>query len=246
MSSVNKGKLYKDFLSAYTKTYLDTKSKQLIQDNVNSIWNNVKRNTDVKSLIEAEISKLNKIRAKKQLGIQQFWIGLSDRSNASAEPSSSDHKENSATLTTANFSSVESNTSVNDVSNEKSVPPAQEASTEKYAPLTESATKKFATPAQAKIRNEIVVLDADIVALKQRKNCGLINDEMNRELNLKTKKLETLRKLIKKHEREMVRHRERRLQNKINIEKACVTHPDLKNKLNVRGTVGRQTINRFF
>lgn len=139
--------------------------------------------------VEAEISQLSKIKAKKQLGLQKFWIGVSEKSNACVEPSNSNDKENSASLTTNNDSNEKSSTDT---------------------PLTNISTT-FATPAQSKTKNEIFVLDADLVALKQRKNCGLINDEMYRELEVKTKKLEALRKVIKKQEREMKRHRERRL-----------------------------------
>lgn len=176
------------------------------------------------SVIDAEISKLNTFKAKKKLVFQKFWIDASEKSNASVEPSNSNEKENSASL--------ESVTSANNDLNEKC---------SSDTPVTSISTT-YATPAQTKIRNEIFVLDADLVALKQRKNCGLINDEMKREFEVKTKKLAALRKEIKKHEREMVRHRKRRLQNKKNIEKACVTNPELKKSLNVRGTVGSPRI----
>lgn len=51
-----------------------------------------------------------------------------------------------------------------------------------------------------------------------------------------------LRKRLKKQEKEMVRHRKRRLQNKTNIEKACAENPDLRRKLKVQSTIGRPRI----
>lgn len=76
MSSVNKSKLYSDLLSAYTKAHSDTKTKRMIQDNVNSIWNNVKKNEDVTSLIDAEISKLNlnTIKLKRNWSSKNFGL----------------------------------------------------------------------------------------------------------------------------------------------------------------------------
>lgn len=88
----------------------------------------------------------------------------------------------------------------------------------------------------------MVVLDSDIASLEKRQDCGLINNEIQNELTLKLQKLAKLRKVMKKQEGEMIRHRKRRLQRKANIEKACANIPDLKKKLNVRDTIGRPRI----
>ena len=56
MCSLNKAKLYSDLLAAYSKAHSDNKSKKSIQENVNSIGNNVKRDKDVKNLVDIEIN----------------------------------------------------------------------------------------------------------------------------------------------------------------------------------------------
>lgn len=62
------------------------------------------------------------------------------------------------------------------------------------------------------------------------------------ELKLKKSSLVKVRNTLKKREREMLRHRKRRLQYKINMEKACGENPQLKNKLKIRGAIGRPRI----
>lgn len=64
MSDTDKDKLYKDLSSAYTKTYSDVKTKKQIQDNVNVLWNNLKK-TNLTTLVESEIVNLNKVRVQK-------------------------------------------------------------------------------------------------------------------------------------------------------------------------------------
>ncbi|KAJ6639411.1 hypothetical protein Bhyg_12155 [Pseudolycoriella hygida] len=97
-------------------------------------------------------------------------------------------------------------------------------------------------PSQDKIKSDISVLLNDIVVLENLKNSGLINDETLKEFKLKKTKVIKLQKIIKRKEREMVRHRSRRLQRKRAIEKLSITNPDLKKKLNIRDAIGRPRI----
>lgn len=142
MSSLNKAKLYSDLLAAYSKAHSDNKSKKSIQENV-------KRDKDVKNLVDIEIAKLSQIKAKKQLAFQKFWLDSNESQNVSAPSVDKENSSNSANILTIDSSSVED--------------------------VREEDHKKYSTPAQDKLKREILLLDSDVAALNNRVDCGLIN-----------------------------------------------------------------------
>ncbi|KAJ6643029.1 hypothetical protein Bhyg_07985, partial [Pseudolycoriella hygida] len=175
---------------------------------------------DLTNLIECEILNLNKIKAKRQVRLQNFWIGVSERLPAPAVTEQSCgllNKENSEAV--VDIQSIDRSPTISST----------------YKP-------PLPAPSQDKIKSDISVLLNDIVVLENRKNSGLINDETLKELKLKKTKVIELQKIIKRKEREMVRHRNRRLQRKRAIEKLSITNPDLKKKLNIRDAIGRPRI----
>ena len=220
MSSVNKASLFQDLLSAYAKAYSDQKSKQKIQESVVQIWNNLKKSPDLKNLIDAEIIKLNHIKVKRQALLDSLWVKASN-------PKST----NVSSLTTSKLINKE---------NLENLLPIE--STSEVSKDKDGLTKKCATPAQDKIKNELAVLVSDILSLNKRKSCGLMNDAMEKELKSKKMRLEECEKLIKRKESEMLRHRESRLKKKRNMEKACEDIPELKTKLGIRSSIGKPRI----
>lgn len=220
MSFVDKRKLYSDLLSAYTKAYSDNKSKKTIQEDVNRFWNNVKREIDVKNLVDNEIASLNKIKAKKQVFFQKFWLDANenqnDRSNKSLPSVDKENKINSPNIIIGS--------------------PVDEVR------VHDETEKKHLTPAQDKLKTELLILDSDVTALTNRVDCGLITEETVSELKMKKTKLVQVRNALKKREKEMLRHRKRRLQHKTNMKKACDENPSLKKKLKIRGANGRPRI----
>lgn len=223
MSAVDRNKLYNDLLFAYTKAHSEKTGKS-IQDNVNQIWWNIKSNVEVTTLVQDEIKKLNNIKAKRQASLLKFWTGVSEKENVAAK---SNLIEKEKTPEKQSCGDSESDTDEKPTSSKSA---------------TEIRSGSTLTPAQSKTKNELLVLDSEIATLKKRKNCGLLTDEMATELKLKKEKMEKLRKLIKKQEKEMFRHRNRRLQNKKNLENACAENPGLRKKLKARGKTGRPSI----
>lgn len=234
MSSVNKAKLYDDLLSAYTKAHSETKNKRSIQDNVNQIWKSVKNNVQVANLVEDEIKKLNIIKSKRQASLLKFWAGVSEKENVVAVVPSNviEEKNKSPNKITCTATT----------SNEIATVEVVATSTSESNVSTEATTRSMLTPAQNKTKNEMLVLDSEIATLKHRKNFGFLNDDMAKELGSKKKKMEQLRQLVKKQEKEMLRHRKRRLQKKRNFDKICTENPELRKRLNVRGKTGRPRI----
>lgn len=90
MSSLDKGKLYKDLLNAYSNAYSHKISKENVQKNVNIIWNSNKKSSNVGDIIREEIIKLNCVATERRNKLDSFWIKAS---KASVDPVVS-NKEN--------------------------------------------------------------------------------------------------------------------------------------------------------
>lgn len=229
MSSVNKGKLFQDLLSAYTKAYSDKKSKQVIQESVVQIWNTIKKKSDLKNLIDGEITKLNQIKVKRQISLDSLWLKANNNKSTNANSSN--------TSTNANSSTASGSVDKENVENVLPVESSSEISKDE-----EVLTKKYSTPAQDKLKNELAILVADISSLNKRKRCDLMNDDMENELKSKQMRLEECQKLVKRKESEMLRHRKSRLTKKRNMEKVCEDIPELKAKLGIRSSIGKPRI----
>ncbi|XP_037029339.1 uncharacterized protein LOC119069393 [Bradysia coprophila] len=243
MSSINRGKLYKDLFCAYSKAYSETKSKQSIQDNVNNIWSNIKNDSNVASLIEARISELNKIKARKQVSLHTLWLRASEKGNGFSVKAPEESTNRSSPVVENEeivHPTTSQKTAASNVIEEEGAPSNKETQIDVTDQV--QSVKANPTPAQCSIKSEIVVLLSDVKALKMRRDCGLLTENMESELKLKTKNLEALRKRLKKKERDMIRHRKRRLRKKASLENACENNPDLKKKLSIRGKVGRPRI----
>ncbi|XP_037047572.1 uncharacterized protein LOC119082223 [Bradysia coprophila] len=239
MSSINRGKLYKDLFCAYSKAYSETKSKQSIQDNVNNIWSNIKNDSNVASLIEARISELNKIKARKQVSLHTLWLRASEKGNGFSVKAPEESTNRSSPVVENEeivHPTTSQKTAASNVIEEEGAPSNKETQIDVTDQV--QSVKANPTPAQCSIKSEIVVLLSDVKALKMRRDCGLLTENMESELKLKTKNLEALRKRLKKKERDMIRHRKRRLRKKASLENACENNPDLKKKLSIRGKVG--------
>lgn len=172
MSAVTKKKLYCDLYSAYSKAHSEKKSKQIIQDNVNNIWNNIKKNPDLNNIIAKEIEDLNRIVSKRQVSVATFWNKVNDRK----------HTENNSTIASA--------PSVSKENFKAPVVPLDSTSDEV------KANAKRSTPIQENLRTECMVLLSDIEALEKRKQLDLLSDDMTKELRLKKSRLHQCQKNI--------------------------------------------------
>lgn len=249
MSSVNKGKLYKDLQSAYTKAYSHKLSKKDLQDNVNIIWNSNKKSSNIGDLIGEEIIKLDRLAFERRNKFDNFWIkasqskvsGVPNKDNLNASSSINSDPQTSKEQLTENvtISSTESSSAVELLSDEGKENTTIESSSEK---VHEIVKKDFQKPMQDKLRNEIVVLVSEISTYKKRERCDLMTDDMAKEFKLKTKRLEECQILLKRKETEMNRLRNFRSDRKRRLEKVLEEEPDLKKKLGVRNSVGQPSL----
>lgn len=271
MSSVNKGKLYKDLEKAYSNAYSHKISKENVQKNVNMIWNSNKKSASVGDIIGDEIKRLNQIASERRNKIDRFWIKAK---KLSVEPVVCNN-ENSVCATTSIDSKTSESTENSNDSNpctttrplsEKSVVKNDDYTTinssvessstveqlnnvENENPNIESSSgsvhedqKGYQKPVQEKLRNEIILLVSEISIYKKRESCGLLTDDMAQELKLKSKRLEESQALLKRKENEMIRQRNFRKERKRKFEKACEEEPELKKKLGVRKSAGKPSL----
>lgn len=98
------------------------------------------------------------------------------------------------------------------------------------------------TPAQDKIKQDIDMLNSDLVGLLKRRSLGLLNDEQQKDLSRKQQQLNRLEMQLNIKMKDQKRQRVKRLQRKNNIKKLFEIHPEAKRILKERDFCGRPRI----
>lgn len=90
------------------------------------------------------------------------------------------------------------------------------------------------SPVQNRLQKEIKFLNVEIVALTERKEGGLFNDDMRKELRKKRELLTATKTKLRTMERDMIRKRTSRKQFKKKLNRIFEKFPEVKKDLKVR------------
>ena len=108
--------LYYRFYDAYKKAYSEKKSKQVIQQEVNALWANLKRSTNFEKAVAEETTKLNLVVTAKKANFLSYFSESTPKVDT-AFPVSKSYENERQTEPRRNKRSVEpSNNQVNNYS----------------------------------------------------------------------------------------------------------------------------------
>ena len=108
--------LYYRFYDAYKKAYSEKKSKQVIQQEVNALWANLKRSTNFEKAVAEETTKLNLVVTAKKANFLSYFSASTLKVDTSF-PVPKSYKKERQTQPRRNKRSVEpSNNQVNNYS----------------------------------------------------------------------------------------------------------------------------------
>lgn len=242
---MDKSKLYQSLRTAYSKAY-PLKTYFQVQDEVVKIWNELKKNENTdKNLSDLVAQKCVDLKEKKlQLSANFFsaWKKNSQKPS-NVESTSSLQIDLSSSLVVVDesvnnlsnfFEKMEVTSIVDDPKmpvDEKSV---QENVTDANIKVPVVYSNPKPTPVQDRLQKEIKFLNTEIVALTERKESGLFNDDMRNELRKKRELLTTAKKKLHTLEREMIRKRTSRKCYKKKLKQICEKFPEVKKDLKVR------------
>lgn len=207
-----------------------------MQEKAYTFWNDWKSNKGDVSLIDSKIQELKKICAKSKLSLGQYWLKASEVKVKENIPPScespsanmieqTDNECESSSKIVQSISCATSSTidhSNSSPSTSKIVKSIDQIET------NGNSSKIFAKPVQDKLQKEISVLISDVLALKKRKDSGLLSEEHENDYKSKKMRLEECQKTFKKKESEMQRLRVIRKQKTKKMKKACEEFPGLK------------------
>lgn len=112
-----------------------------------------------------------------------------------------------------------------------------EKSEEQEIPSTSSLKKKYGTPAQDQLKEEICSLGQEILLLKQKDNANLSTDKEKTLLREKQERQQQLEKNLKKCKQNMRRQEKFRDIRKRNLTEILDENPALKKRLHTREKV---------
>ncbi len=207
------------------------KKKATIQKEVHSLWNSLKEEkledndleTRVKSLVKSFNEKAMTFKSK-QLS---FWSKTPKQSAPKSIPLEFDK----------NSSQFEE--------------PTDEVSViaDQHQPTTSSSTssgaknpRKPKTAAQDRLNSEIGALNCEIAGLKTRKRSGFITEAEEDDLKKKKMKLTDLTKELAKKKYDQAQQQKTRDLKKSRMEKLCLEHPEVEEKLKIRKNPGRPSL----
>jgi len=213
--------LYNGFKSAYTD-----KSAQSLQSETNAFWNTVKSKAVVAQLVQQKLCDLSRKKQKTKANLFTFWSSLPTKSASTPEDVSSETPASTSEAAEAGTGS--------DV---VPVPTAEETST---APS--SSQQAFSTPAQDKLRNEIVSITADIHAMDCRKSLAKLSEDDKANKMKLQKTLQEKTSLLKRKQKEQSRQKAHREAKKHKLQEMCEKNPELRQELNMQVKRGRPSL----
>lgn len=206
---MDKHSLYQSLLNGYSKAY-PLKSKQQHQQDVNKIWNKIKKEKNLCELVSAKIVEYKEKELKSKAKFFTFWKDKTEK-NVSSNISDATEAENNLS------------TSLEEL---------------KLTPVKylENQQVDAKTPAQDKLKQEVKFLNAEITALINRKESGLFGNKMEIDIKKKRASLKAAERRLLSKEKDMVRKRNARKTYKNKMKQIFETYPDLQKELKVSST----------
>ena len=120
-----------------------------------------------------------------------------------------------------------------------------ESSAEQITPSRDlpepSGSRYVKAKVQEELKQQLIIVNADLVGLYERKNSGILTQEQEVELKEKEKKKTELEACLKKYFKN-IRQQKSRAEKKRRLNELFVSNPELKKALKVRERHGRPRI----
>jgi len=210
---MNRGKLYDDLYNAFIKAN-PTTAKQKVQAICVQYWNRIKEESNFIELYDEKVRELNK-HVKTQKSIASFFQSIPLSSNVQTRELPGPSKTKDA-QTSSQTKQPQQNIEI------------------------DSQVSKC--PKQEQLRQELTILNADLIGLITRKSANMVTDDQQREIETKSKRKREIEREIEKKKADQQRQKKARKEKKEVIQQAIVENPDLGHKLKVKSKAGRPSI----
>ena len=205
--------LYQALFKAYTDAH-PTKPKQLSQAEVAKRWNEMKKEADYHTKVNALISDLKAIAMTKKGRLLAFW-------GNQAVPNHTTEGDSDPSLTIEAPS--EATNSLSSV-----------VSTNPNELCTSGSSSRYKSTAQTDLQHQIDLINGDLVGLCRRQSSNMLTKEQETELHCKKRKKEKkeeLEKLLKKKRDDQKRAQKYRAKRKHVMLDLCEKNPEVKELL---------------
>eukprot|EP00731_Ephydatia_muelleri_P018367 Em0011g407a len=196
-----------------------TKPKQLSQAEVAKRWNEMKKEADYHTKVNALISDLKAIAMTKKGRLLAFWGNQAVPNHTTEGDSDHSLTIEAPSETTNSLSSVVS-TNPNEL-------------------CTSGSSSRYKSTAQTDLQHQIDLINGDLVGLCRRQSSNMLTKEQETELHCKKRKKEELEKLLKKKRNDQKRAQKYRAKRKHVMLDLCEKNPEVKELLKLREKSGR-------
>eukprot|EP00731_Ephydatia_muelleri_P010808 Em0005g1394a len=210
--------LYQALFKAYTDAH-PTKPKQLSQAEVAKRWNEMKKEADYHTKVNALISDLKAIAMTKKGRLLAFWGNQAVPNHTTEGDSDHSLTIEAPSEATNSLSSVVS-TNPNEL-------------------CTSGSSSRYKSTAQTDLQHQIDLINGDLVGLCRRQSSNMLTKEQETELHCKKRKKEELEKLLKKKRDDQKRAQKYRAKRKHVMLDLCEKNPEVKELLKLREKSGR-------
>lgn len=224
---MDRNKLYQDLFQSYVNAY-PFKSRRECQINVTELWNSFKKEKNFDVSFGEQMRCLKDRYLQSKTNFFTVWKKNAEKKLDSVNDATSSTTESEATVAQvaeeiANLSNSFEELNVSSAGSAKN----SDNATSKPKPI------QFSTPAQDKLKQEIAMLNDEVVALTKIKNNGLFDDDMQKVLKKKRSLLEVKKAKLNKVTKNMIRKRRARHEYKRKISSICEKFPDVQTELKV-------------
>lgn len=238
--NAEKNELYHSLRKAYSKAYPLKSSAQVLNEVV-KIWTGIKNHKNLSELVSQKCLELKDKELQSKSNFFSRWNKIVQKSSEN-EPSTQEPLHLNQNVSLNDLSScapVDGNPVMNSSNSfEELKVTSSEDGTKKDINIQFSQTKP--TPIQTKHQQEIDFLNTEIVALVARKETGLFNEDMRKDLQEKRKLLTETTKKLRRKKGDMIRKRKSRKEFKKKLTEVCDKFPEVKKDLKVCNKVMSQ------
>lgn len=266
---MDKGKIYQKLFKAYKIRFSGEKG-EYVQEKCNAFWKSVKSDSNVNFLVEKEINKLekeatnqsimtffDKIKNKKKENAGPAATSNEDLSDLNIEVLDSSESDSDLMLSPTGFSkkasvsrpnSAASSTNTSSTSNSAS----NSASTSNSStPSTSAASspcsspvpgRKYNTPRQDALTQQINLINVDLTALYKKRNLGACDSEGAKQIRNLEKQLATAKRALDHKKNDQEKNKVRRAKQRAVLQEVSRSHKDLMGDLRVRESGGRPSL----
>lgn len=224
-----------DFYLSLTKSYSNAHphlSKAVIQKNVNDIWAQNKKSSDLQNKISKLIAEYDQLARKREAKIRQFWVTASKKSIPDKTC-----EEEVLQIETTQTETTQTETNIIHQANSSSSTNDDALPIGSINPNMDAIYKK---PAQEMLQKKIDLINADMCGLYQRRNLDMLSDEQSNDLSAKETEKKKLQSKLNRRIQDQSRQKRRRVIAKDKMAKLMASvNSDNENFIKMRSSSGR-------